>query len=428
MYIEFGELKLKLFLPFIFPLFTQIRTFVFYNKDEHIIDNSFFKMFRYYLSHILAGICIIIIQIRTKIIKRRSSKQIQEIIKAHTNNSNSVEWINPLEIQKKIILQKKSFYNYLFIFLLVLIGLLSNTLSIALNNKLEDYSDELYLSKQSIGVLCKIAYLILFSKIILKIKIYRHHIFSLYIILFGSFIIILCFVFYFKFKITINALVYHLVTSLFFCLFDIFGKKYLDKFCDSPYQIMLKIGIVSVIIIFIYDLIAFIINGDKDSDISGVIYGFKNNFKLLNILFILLDIILCFFWNTGIWLTLYYLTPCHFIISESLSEYLYYTIDYILYGNYKIRDVIIHAIIYIINFFFFLVFDEIIILKVFNLDKYTNKMIIERESNDKHLSKSIKSLTELFPNEINEGNLESPSYDPGSLYGSQIMGSINNAE
>ena len=191
---------------------------------------------------------------------------------------------------------------------------------------------------------------------------------------------------------------------------------------------MLKIGIVSVIIIFIYDLIAFIINGDKDSDISGVIYGFKNNFKLLNILFILLDIILCFFWNTGIWLTLYYLTPCHFIISESLSEYLYYTIDYILYGNYKIRDVIIHAIVYTINFFFFLVFDEIIILKVFNLDKYTNKMIIERESKDKNLSKSIKSLIELFPNEINEENLESPGADSGSLYGSQIMGSINNAE
>ena len=55
-------------------------------------------------------------------------------------------------------------------------------------------------------------------------------------------------------------------------------------------------------------------------------------------------------------------------------------------------------------------------------------MIIERESKDKNLSKSIKSLIELFPNEINEENLESPGADSGSLYGSQIMGSINNAE
>ena len=188
----------------------------------------------------------------------------------------------------------------------------------------------------------------------------------------------------------------------------------------------MKLGIISVIIIFIYDLIAFIIKGDKESDISGVIFGFKKNFKLLNILFILLDIILCFFWNAGIWLTLYYLTPCHFIISESLSEYFYYTIDYILHGNYRIRDVIIHAFIYIINTFFFLVFDEIIILKCCELDKYTNKMIIERESIDKNIPKNIqKELMELDNNPIIDENLDPPSlFDSSSLFSPQIMNSI----
>ena len=222
-------------------------------------------------------------------------------------------------------------------------------------------------------------------------RIYKHHIFSLYIIIFTSTILIISFVLNHNILVIIKIVFYNLLISLFFCLFDIFGKKYLNMLCDSPYQIMLKIGILSVIILLIYDIIVLIIRGDENTDISGIIIGFKNNLIKPNFTYIILDILLCFLWNGGIWLTLYYLTPCHFIISESISEYLYYINDFILGNNeYETRDIIIYGIVYILNIFCFLVYDEIIILNIWDLNKYTKYIIQKRETIDMDLSMKIK--------------------------------------
>ena len=173
--------------------------------------------------------------------------------------------------------------------------------------------------------------------------------------------------------------------------------------CDSPYQIMLKIGILSVIILLIYDIIVLIIRGDENTDISGIIIGFKNNLIKPNFTYIILDILLCFLWNGGIWLTLYYLTPCHFIISESISEYLYYIIDFILGNNeYETRDIIIYGIVYILNIFCFLVYDEIIILNIWDLNKYTKHIIQKRETIDMDLSMKNKNEILDLSTSINE--------------------------
>ena len=210
--------------------------------------------------------------------------------------------------------------------IIVFLGLISKISTIVLKYVFNDCKNEVYLSKQSIGIIPKIFHLIILSKIILKMKIYRHHYYSLLVIISNSLILIITFIIYFEISITIKVTFYNLITSLFFCLLDILGKKYINTFCSSPYQIMLRIGIISVILLFIYDIIVLIIKRNDNTDISGIIIGFKNNLIIRNFVYIIFDIILCFFYNVGIWLTLYYLTPCHFILSESISEYLYYII------------------------------------------------------------------------------------------------------
>ena len=400
MVIECGKLKIPLFIPLIFPLFFQLRTFLISNKG-YINDNPFFKLFRYYLSYIISGICILVIRIRTKIHKKRTST-IKELNPNIKNDSNS-DWINPLDKQKKIIAKEKNLKIFLFLLILVLLGYISNICDIILKYVFSDEKNEIYISKQSIGIIFKIFYLILLSKIILKMRIYKHHIFSLYIIIFTSTILIISFVLNHNILVIIKIVFYNLLISLFFCLFDILGKKYLNIFCNSPYQIMLKIGILSVIILLIYDIIVLIIRGDENTDISGIIIGFKNNLIKPNFTYIILDILLCFLWNGGIWLTLYYLTPCHFIISESISEYLYYIIDFILGNNeYETRDIIIYGIVYILNIFCFLVYDEIIILNIWDLNKYTKHIIQKRETIDMDLSMKSKNEILDLSSSINE--------------------------
>ena len=426
MLIECNRLEYQLFIPFIFPIFLQIKTFI-STKYKNIEDNPFYKLFRLYLSYLLSAIFLLIIKLRTKIHKKRKSKQHEQSI---LNNESNSKWINPLDLQKKLIMKEKKFKNYLFILILIFMGFLSNISIIFFNKVFSENNEEIYVSKQSIGIILKIIFFILLSKMILKMKIYKHHIISLEIIAFTSLFLAICITIYYKYS-TFQASIYHILTSFFFCLFDVLGKKYLNIFCSSPFQIMLKIGIVSVILFFIYDLIVFIIKGDEETNISGVIIGIKNNFNLVRIIFIIIDIILDFFWNAGIWITLYYLTPCHFILSESLSEYLYYLFDFISNSdNYQIMHVIIYGIVYIINFFFFLVYDEIIILNFCNLNKYTKKMIQHRETIDTNLS-SNNSNNELFESTNTNMTMNEKEIIPASssLYSiNSLLGNDNENE
>ena len=96
------------------------------------------------------------------------------------------------------------------------------------------------------------------------------------------------------------------------------------KFFITPYFFMFIVGFINVIILLIYELFSYFLN----PGISGITFGFRNNFHRVGDAFLfILDLILQDIWNLGIWLTVYYLTPCHYFISEYISEYVYYMIE-----------------------------------------------------------------------------------------------------
>ena len=386
MLIEFEKFNSKLLILLIFSIFNPLKRII----EVKINDNNYFEMFRFYLSYTLSFIFILIIKKRTK----NNKKNIEINYIAKTNNSKKENWINPQDNVKKEIKKEKFHKQIFFIILLVLIWLILNIFNIIFKAIYsgKDINNILFIGKQSIGILFEIIYFILLSIFILKKKIYKHHLMSLIVISVNISLLIFSFGTCFPDNI-IEVILYYFFSSFLFCLYYVVVKKYLNLFSNSPYNIMFNIGIISIIILFIYDIIAFLICRNDNTNIHGIIYGFKNNLELSFIFFFILDIIFNFLSNIGIWLTVYYFSPFHYIISESISEYLYYTYDcYINKTGYKLKDKIIYSIVYIINLIFFLIFNEIIILNFCGLSHNIKKNIEDRESMDKILTNQNEDI------------------------------------
>ena len=107
-------------------------------------------------------------------------------------------------------------------------------------------------------------------------------------------------------------------------------------------------------------------------------------------------------------MTIYYLTPCHYFISEYISEYIYYlqNVDESSEPFYSTVNVVIFSISYFINFFCCLVFNEVIILNFWGLDYNTNKRIRERTRNDARETECDKNMLEM---DVEEGEKDDVS-------------------
>ena len=391
MLIELSEFNLKLLIPLIFPIFKRIED---YSKKAYIKeDNQLFKTFRYFLSYIFAFIPFLIIKFRTK--NANEKNKILEINKKDTNSTRNFTITNSIVILKeKKKIQLRKLKSFLFLFSLCILGLFCYFYRFLF--EITEFAEE----KQSIGIFFEIADYVVLSRFILKQKLYKHNFVSAGII---SAILMILFIISFPYietKYIFRSFAYYFFFSLCFGSYDILGKRYMINFFVSPYYLMFIIGSINVILMIIYELFAYFLN----PDVSGIIIGFKNNVDNIGKLFLfILDIFLEGIWNLGIWLTVYYLTPCHYFISEYISEYVYYMISALesLEGFYSKINIAIFSISYFINFFCCLVFNEVIILNFFGLDFNTKKRI-EQRIREEHISLSKINLVELNEDKSSE--------------------------
>ena len=374
MKVELSEFNFKLFIPLIFPIFKRIGDFT--KKSYMIKDHQLFKTFRYFLSYILFFIFLLIIYFRTRAKKEEKNiKQIKDgqetLEKLPTIASRTFSISNTIDELKVKYDKKNKYKSLLFLGLLCLMGLFCYFFRFIFEQ------DEYKIAKQSIGIFFDIALYIILSYLILKQKLYKHNFISSGIIAFVLLILFIISAFYIEGKAIFHSFIYYFFYSLSFVLYDILKKKYMTLFFNTPYFMMLVIGAVNIILVLIYDTFAYNFN----PEISGVIIGLKVNINSVGSFFkFCLDIIVEFIWNLGIWLTIYYLTPCHYFISEYISEYVYYILSAIESneGFYSTANIVIFSISYFINFLCCLVFNEVIILNFFGLDYNTSKRIKER--------------------------------------------------
>ena len=382
MLIEFSEFNFKLLLLLINPIFTHLEKQVRYAYSKK--DNDVFKAFRYFLSYIFAGVFLIIFKIRNR---KLFSKERLSLI-----NDKKKEVLIDIIIEKDK--RKRKIINILIMILLCNIGMFCQFFG-----KLLSIIKDIKMA-QSIGIFFHIVFFVVLSYFILHQKLYKHHFISLGIItvvLLISFIISLPFL-----ESIFGSCVYYFFYYLLFAIYDILKKKYMNLYYHTPYFIMFVIGLINSIGLLIYDIIAYYVN----PDVSGIIIGFNDNINSIGDAFLLiLDLILQCIWNLGIWLVIYYYTPCHIFIPELISQFVFYVTNVMQKNDefyYLTINIIVFSFVYFINFCCIIIFNEIIILNFFGMDYNTIKRIKQREMNDSKIN--MIALNRLMNDEEDEDN------------------------
>lgn len=381
MLIELSEFNLFLFLPLVFPITYRIEDYIMRTFITN--DNQLFKAFRYFLSHVLNFIPALIIKLRTK---KEINKNKKKDIKIEVQSAQSNITIFPapkreesnelIKLSDKIE-KKKRIKSCLYLILLSAIALFCFYYRYLFQEERFGYS------KQSVGIFFEIFDYIGLSMLILKLKLYKHSYISAGIIAGLLLILFIITIFYIDAGDILSSFLFHFCLSLCFGSLDVIGKRYMINYFVSPYYLLTLIGIIDIIALLIFDAIIAIFN----LDIEGTILGFKNNITSVGLFFMfILDIIVQWVWILGIWLTVYYLSPNHFFISEYISEYVYYITNAISVkeGFYNEVNIVIFSISFAINFFCCLVFNEVIILNFCGLDYNTKKRINQRVNNDNY--------------------------------------------
>ena len=393
MLIQLGIINYKLILPFIHPIFLQIRKLI--HKND---KTPFLEFFTNYCGYLCHGIVYLIILKRSKNVQNTLFNSYEEMpntifelidkgenmnslektnsIKVHVNQS--VDNLVKKEKQKRQSLErKKKYFNLLFLAGIYFIPLF-------LDSYTRNSNEISFKTGSSISVLfCIISYVIL-SRIILGHKIHRHQIVSTIIIIICTILSIILILIKIQFcwsifsEIGLMALIYSL-----YALYNVLEKRYFNKYMDSPYHLMFFIGVISLIMILLYETIT-VLAFSKDEKFNGIFLQLETNFKKSNayILLFIADILSAAIWMLGIHLTVYFLTPCHFNISESISQILSTFIDNTLEGYDTYIKVIIYILFVIIIFSSF-VYNEIIVINTFSLSKNTQRYIEKRANTEK---------------------------------------------
>ena len=399
MLIQFGNLQIKLLIPILFPIFLKLRRL---NRRNNKITSAVFKGFNDFLSLTLCGFFNLILLFNTKSSKDNQTKD-QKKIKSETElktleNNDELESDKNLDNENEQNVKPNMIQNYLLeiknkntenekkqkkrkIVYILIIAFLQFA-AVLIKNIWKSKIEEAL--KLNISVLMEIIFFIFFSMKFLGLRIYSHQIFSIVgitILLMIFFIESLIYKSKQGFVGVLLSIIYYFVVSILYCLSDVLGKRYLNTFIDSIYSFLFKIGIVGLIPLTLYGIIISFVNIDNNEiKIFQIFYDISFGIYLLDLFFSLL-------FEIGLWLTIYYFTPCHYIIYETIADFLEIILSELENKQsfdeiYSKEQKITFFILYPILIFIVLVFNEIIILNFCNLSFNTNIKIMERERND----------------------------------------------
>ena len=394
MWIHFGILNYKHLIFLLFPIFLQTQKFIISRKKN---NNPFFRGFNDFLSFTLCGLIHLISKLITKTtkekIKEKEEKEKQKQIKLELDEMNKsgenqdVIPAGPLIYEYSIRITEYKNYKLQkvqkrkkLLFILLISGLQMTAMLIK-NIFREKINKQLL---QNISVLLESIFLIFFSIIFLGFSMHLHQYFSFSILALCMIIFVIETMVIKKIKIfgLLSSLLYFFSYEILYCLSDVLGKKYLNIYIDGVYLFLFKVGITGLIPLIIYDIIAYY--SGLDDNYHGIFKSiYDNNITIWSLL---LNLFSCLFFEIGLWLTIYYFSPCHFIILETLGDF-FEIISLIIENedngdSFELGQKITFCILYPFIIFAVLVFNEIIILNFFGLSYNTKYYIMEREKID----------------------------------------------
>ena len=228
----------------------------------------------------------------------------------------------------------------------------------------------------------------LFSKIILKEKIYKHQYFSLLITLIGYiFLIIPVFLNFSDEDIIPNIM--NFIQGINFPLFLVLVKNIVEKYYVPPLKISLIIGISTLSINIIGYTIYSLIN-DLNFKYFTDIFDFsnvENTFEI--IIYFLLFFIFATATQLTLFLSVFYFSPTLIMITGLISPIFMFISNYII-DEYSLTEIILNSIGYLITLFSTLIYNEIIIFNCWGLNKETKKFVNKRIDEELEEIKSLK--------------------------------------
>ena len=426
MFISFGYLSKKMIIPLLIPILYSSRHYLLdefhknlkgHDNEEIKQESVFLNTFIASISYSLNFILLIIEYNRTK-----SSKKIRK----------QNEFDNQLLIEK-LKKEKKQSKSRLLVLILIPLYNFFNLLFYDFLNifKPVDYNKN-YFYSLSIPFFFIITALL--SLLLLNYKIYRHQKLSMiiYPILSLSLLIILIknnidkekrngiiyIVLFYIESLGLRSLRYVLV---------VLGKLFMEKMFISYIKLMTYLGVFGLIFSLIANSLSFLINvnfiGNPDLNEHFIIEGnnkkrLKNifdrwgNFDNLNWLIFIGIIILWFIEKYVSWFCIYTFSPNHYTIYASINSIIVLFIELIQFPYFQPSNLFINIFITIALFGIFifgLIFNEVIIIRLWELEKYTNVEIDKRQKEETKIS-MIK-----FNDNNSNGEIPDNSFDSDNL-------------
>lgn len=419
MFISLGYLSKKMLIPLLIPFVYYIRHSLLDLLEEKInLPNDkpkkqsiFLNTFLISISCFLNALLLIIEYNKTKVGESKEDEKENE------------DFNNQLLIEKEKMMKKQKKNRYIFLILLPLFHFF-NYLSYDFVNmfKPEKYN-KIFFYPISIPVFFIITAFM--SYFLLNNKLYLHHKTSMII---SPIFSVLLFILLILIKDLSLESIFFLISclvlkSLRYILF-VLGKKFIDKMFISHIQLMTYLGVFGILFSLIANLISLLINFDNIYDnLEGFFVSKDTGTKRLKTIFDMEDynllkwlilfgiIIFWFVENYLTWFCIYTFSPNHYTIYSSINsigalliEYFYLPIDEI--GIIKLIFFYSFSLFSLCNVFVSgLIFNELLIIRICNLDKNTNVEINKRQKEENSEISLIK-----FNDDNNNDNPDS-SFD-----------------
>ena len=384
MFISFGHVSKKMLIPLFIPLIYLIRHYILENVNN---KSAFMNTTIASLSYSF-NILPFIIE--------------SHLIKSKKKEKQETTFDNLLLIEKKKIEIKKRVKQLIFLLLISLYNYFNfQVYDIAQIFQPKDYKHYYF---YSISITVFFLSVALMSFLLLNNKIYKHQKISMLISLILSILMFTVFIKEsgFHFDIIIYLIICLILRNLRFILM-VFGKLYMEKLYVTQFKLLSFFGIVGLFFSIFANFIDFSKITGNDSMKNIFCYWNVTNKKLF-----FFSIIFWFFENNLIWFCISFFSPNHYLIFRNISSIL--VILYDLASEKGIFDykTIISFFALIGIFICGLIFNEIIIIRIFKLEKDTAEELYKRQK-EEYEKNNIDNCTDdsknVYSSEISDTNI-----------------------
>ncbi len=381
--IIFSRMNKYFLIPFLTPVFMMLTNYFFSLIEEPMKKPDLLASVYDQLANCVAGLFYFFTKFHKTVKKEEETLS--------KKSDNSVKYIYKKTRKYKIKIK--------LIFLIVILAILT---------AIYEIFDGSYLDNNIFGLeFIFFIFTPIFSRIILKEDIYKHHYFSLTIGIVG--IIIISIPVWLVVSINdIKLIILNFLAALSYSLFFVIIKYVIQEFYISIFKICLIVNLLSILFVFLGFMIHSLIEYNDLSYFEDI-FEFSNIENTgLFILFFILAFLFSVISEVLLLLVIFYFSPILLISTEIISPFLLW-IFYTIKDGESMPDIIIYPIGYLIVVFASLIYNEIIIFNCWGLSKNTKKFIKQRLYSD--ASNLKKMEIELKSGDLNISDNDSDNSD-----------------